>query len=69
MLCLTATAEPDVKVDIVDYFEKELGVKLGIFDGGTHSHRIELSIPVGTAVTVATSQSKQRTGVRALSPA
>ena len=52
MLCLTATAKPDVKADIVDYFEKELGVRLGIFDGGTHSHRIELSIPAGTAVTV-----------------
>ena len=52
MLCLTATAKPDVKADIVDYFEKELGVKLGIFDCGAHSHRIGLSIPVETAVTV-----------------
>ncbi len=52
VLCLTATAKPDVKADIVDYFEKELGVKLGIFDRGTHSHRIGLSIPGGTAVTV-----------------
>ena len=52
VLCLTATAKPDVKAEIVDYFEKELGVKLGIFDCGAHSHRIGLSIPVETAVTV-----------------
>ena len=55
VLCLTATAKPDVEAEIVDYFEKELGVKLGIFDCGAHSHRIGLSIPVETAVTVGVS--------------
>ena len=34
VLCLTATAKPDVKTEIVDYFQKELGIALKVFDGG-----------------------------------
>ena len=35
VLCLTATAKPDVKTDIVEYFQAELGIDLKVFDGGT----------------------------------
>ena len=34
VLCLTATAKPDVKADIVDYFQENLDIKLRVFDGG-----------------------------------
>ena len=34
VLCLTATAKPDVKTDIVEYFQAELGIKLKVVDGG-----------------------------------
>ena len=35
VVCLTATAKPDVKTDIVEYFQAELGIDLKVFDGGT----------------------------------
>ncbi len=34
VLCLTATAKPDVMAEIADYFQKELGIRLNVFDGG-----------------------------------
>ena len=34
VLCLTATAKPDVKEEIGDYFKAELGIELRVFDGG-----------------------------------
>ena len=34
VLCLTATAKPDVMAEIVDYFQRELGIELKVFDGG-----------------------------------
>ena len=34
VLCLTATAKPDVKEEITDYFKAELGIELRVFDGG-----------------------------------
>ena len=34
VLCLTATAKPDVMEEIKGYFQKELGIELKIFDGG-----------------------------------
>ena len=34
VLCLTATAKPDVKEEIADYFKAELGIELRVFDGG-----------------------------------
>ena len=34
VLCLTATAKPDVVDDIARHFEDELGVELTVFDGG-----------------------------------
>ena len=35
VLCLTATAKPDVTEDIADHFRDKLGIELMIFDGGT----------------------------------
>ena len=34
VLCLTATARPDVVAEIVDYFRKELSIELRVVDGG-----------------------------------
>ena len=39
VLCLTATAKPDVKDEIVEYFHDELGARLRVFDGGTQPHQ------------------------------
>ena len=36
LLCLTATAKPDVAEEITDYFRKTLGIHLDVFNGGTH---------------------------------
>ena len=44
VLCLTATAKPDVKADIVYYFEKELGVKLKVFDGGAQRTNLDFVV-------------------------
>ena len=44
VLCLTATAKPDVKAEIVDYFQKELGIKLKVLDGGTQRNNLEFVV-------------------------
>ncbi len=44
VLCLTATAKPDVVRDIVDYFSEELGISLKIFDGGSHRSNLEFAV-------------------------
>ena len=44
VLCLTATAKPDVKADIVDYFQEELGVMLRVFDGGAQRTNLEFVV-------------------------
>ena len=36
VLCLTATAKPDVIEEITLYFQEKLGVCLNVFNGGTH---------------------------------
>ena len=41
ILCLTATAKPDVKNDIVNYFKEQLDIDLEVFPGG--AERINLS--------------------------
>lgn len=35
VLCLTATAKPDVIKDIVEHFINKVGIELNVFDGGT----------------------------------
>ena len=44
VLCLTATAKPDVKAEIVDYFQEELGIKLKVFDGGAQRTNLEFVV-------------------------
>ncbi len=44
VICLTATAKPDVVSEIVDYFQKELSVQLKIFNGGTRRGNLEFVV-------------------------
>ena len=44
LLCLTATAKPDVKAEIVDYFQEELGITLEVFDGGAQRTNLEFIV-------------------------
>ena len=50
VLCLTATAKPDVMAEIGDYFQKELGLKLIVFNGGAQRNNLEfVVVPTSTA--------------------
>lgn len=44
VLCLTATAKPDVIEEITFYFQKELGVKLNVFNGGAHRPNLTFEV-------------------------
>ena len=44
VLCLTATAKPDVVADIKQYFQDELGIRLKVFDGGSHRTNLEFIV-------------------------
>ena len=44
VMCLTATAKPDVKAEIVDYFRDELDIKLKVFDGGARRTNLEFVV-------------------------
>ncbi len=44
VLCLTATAKPDVVAEIVDYFQAELGITLRVFDGGAGRANLEFIV-------------------------
>ena len=44
VLCLTATAKPDVKEDIKRHFRDELGIELKVFDGGAHRANLEFAV-------------------------
>ena len=52
VLCLTATAKPGVKEEIVEYFAEKLNVNMREFDGGSERNNLEL-------VVVETSTSKK----------
>ena len=46
VLCLTATAKPDVVEDIARHFREELGIELTVFDGGVQRTNLEfLAVP------------------------
>ena len=50
VLCLTATAKPDVKAEIIDYFQRELRQELRVFDGGSQRTNLEFVVSrTGTA--------------------
>ena len=44
VLCLTATAKPDVKAEIVDYFLAELGITLRVLDGGSDRPNLDFVV-------------------------
>ena len=44
VLCLTATAKPEVVDEIGDFFRKELGVELKVFDGGARRTNLEFVV-------------------------
>ncbi|MCY4421660.1 MAG: RecQ family ATP-dependent DNA helicase, partial [Acidimicrobiaceae bacterium] len=51
VLCLTATAKPDVKSEIVEYFRERLGVELRVFDGGSKRTNLEFEVVPTTEAT------------------
>jgi ATP-dependent DNA helicase RecQ len=44
ILCLTATAKPDVVADILNHFEDKLGITLTLYDGGSHRTNLDFSV-------------------------
>ncbi len=44
VLCLTATAKPGVKEEIVEYFAEQLGVEMRVFDGGSERANLEFVV-------------------------
>ena len=44
VLCLTATAKPDVKEEIEAYFRKELDIELKVFDGGVRRENLDFVV-------------------------
>ncbi len=50
ILCLTATAKPDVIREIVDYFKEKVDVSLETFDGGSERKSLEFSLMPTTPV-------------------
>ena len=44
VLCLTATAKPQVKEEIVDYFWRELGIETRVYDGGSRRTNLEFVV-------------------------
>jgi ATP-dependent DNA helicase RecQ len=44
ILCLTATAKPDVMHDIVGYFRKSLDVELNSYDGGSWRDNLDFAV-------------------------
>ena len=44
VLCLTATAKPDVKGDIIAYFHDKLGIVLKDFDGGAQRANLDFKV-------------------------
>ena len=44
VLCLTATAKPDVVADIATHFRDVLGIELRVFDGGARRDNLEFTV-------------------------
>ena len=50
ILCLTATAKPDVRDDIINHFRDRLGIELKLFDGGAERSNLSFEVvPTGSA--------------------
>ena len=44
VLCLTATAKPEVKTEICDYFKRHLGIDMNVFDGGSRRTNLDFVV-------------------------
>ena len=44
VMCLTATAKPDVVADIQAYFRQQLGIEFAVFDGGAKRDNLEFEV-------------------------
>ena len=44
IMCLTATAKPDVVRDICSYFREQLDIELAVFDGGAERDNLEFEV-------------------------
>ncbi|MBP9806129.1 MAG: RecQ family ATP-dependent DNA helicase, partial [Candidatus Accumulibacter sp.] len=44
LLCLTATAKPDVIADIVAHFSEKVGIELACFDGGASRSNLDFAV-------------------------
>lgn len=49
ILCLTATAKPDVVRDMIEHFSTKVGVELNLFDGGASRNNLSFSVMPTTA--------------------
>ena len=49
VLCLTATAKPEVIEEIIGYFRQTLGVEMELFDGGSRRTNLDLVVVETTA--------------------
>ena len=49
VLCLTATAKPEVREDILDHFRERAGIRLRVFDGGANRTNLEFVVVQTTA--------------------
>ena len=43
VMCLTATAKPGVKEEIVEYFNDNLGIEMRVFDGGSERTNLDFA--------------------------
>ncbi|CAK0752574.1 ATP-dependent DNA helicase RecQ [Gammaproteobacteria bacterium] len=44
VLCLTATAKPEVVMDILSYFQAKVGIELRLFDGGAQRTNLDFAV-------------------------
>lgn len=44
VLCLTATAKPDVIADVLAHFREKVGIELSCIDGGTNRHNLNFLV-------------------------
>ena len=51
VLCLTATAKPDVIADILAHFREKVGIELACIDGGASRHNLEFLVAPTTPAT------------------
>ena len=51
VLCLTATAKPEVKAELSEYFQQHLNTELRVFDGGSRRTNLDFTVVETTELT------------------